>query len=197
MRAAVPQRKKRHDLFIHTGLLVDMCARTGVCAKTVFQYFRPKDSSMIRHFLPLSSSVSSLFPFAGNQTNSWWFGHAGVDGNPPRFVFAQVEFLESEKVINKHFRAVFLVSQSHSWQPGIKNPYRGVVVWPVPENIEITVTLFKVRCWDMYGPWTRHPGFVLSLASCKPQFQFWLNIYSAQLLQFGSFRSEALWWTII
>ncbi|KAM5227891.1 EH domain-binding protein 1 isoform 9-T9 [Ctenodactylus gundi] len=34
-------------------------------------------------------------------------------------------------------------SKVHSWQPGIKNPYRGVVVWPVPENIEITVTLFK------------------------------------------------------
>ncbi|KAK1793700.1 hypothetical protein P4O66_011460 [Electrophorus voltai] len=34
-------------------------------------------------------------------------------------------------------------SKSHSWQPGIKNPYRGVVIWPVPENIEITVTLFK------------------------------------------------------
>ncbi|XP_076833986.1 LOW QUALITY PROTEIN: EH domain-binding protein 1 [Brachyhypopomus gauderio] len=34
-------------------------------------------------------------------------------------------------------------SKSHGWQPGIKNPYRGVVIWPVPENIEITVTLFK------------------------------------------------------
>ncbi|XP_063774541.1 EH domain-binding protein 1 isoform X7 [Pseudophryne corroboree] len=34
-------------------------------------------------------------------------------------------------------------SKAHSWQPGIKNPYRGVVVWPVPENVEITVTLFK------------------------------------------------------
>ncbi|KAM6434094.1 EH domain-binding protein 1 isoform 3-T3 [Rhynochetos jubatus] len=34
-------------------------------------------------------------------------------------------------------------SKVHSWQPGIKNPYRGVVVWPVPENVEITVTLFK------------------------------------------------------
>lgn len=34
-------------------------------------------------------------------------------------------------------------SKAHSWQPGIKNPYRGVVIWPVPENIEITVTLFK------------------------------------------------------
>uniref|UniRef100_UPI00358E466D EH domain-binding protein 1 isoform X2 n=1 Tax=Myxine glutinosa TaxID=7769 RepID=UPI00358E466D len=30
-----------------------------------------------------------------------------------------------------------------SWQPGIKNPYKGVVIWPVPENVEITVTLFK------------------------------------------------------
>ncbi|XP_041570779.2 EH domain-binding protein 1 isoform X13 [Taeniopygia guttata] len=34
-------------------------------------------------------------------------------------------------------------SKAHSWQPGIKNPYRGLVVWPVPENVEITVTLFK------------------------------------------------------
>ncbi|KAK6323090.1 hypothetical protein J4Q44_G00054290 [Coregonus suidteri] len=29
------------------------------------------------------------------------------------------------------------------WQPGIKNPYRGTVVWHVPENLDITVTLFK------------------------------------------------------
>ncbi|XP_067112920.1 EH domain-binding protein 1-like protein 1 isoform X6 [Osmerus mordax] len=31
----------------------------------------------------------------------------------------------------------------HGWQPGIKNPYRGMVVWPVPENVDIAVTLFK------------------------------------------------------
>ncbi|XP_062850135.1 EH domain-binding protein 1-like protein 1 isoform X1 [Trichomycterus rosablanca] len=31
----------------------------------------------------------------------------------------------------------------HGWQPGIKNPYRGTVVWQVPENVEIKVTLFK------------------------------------------------------
>ncbi|XP_028330306.1 uncharacterized protein ehbp1l1a isoform X2 [Gouania willdenowi] len=31
----------------------------------------------------------------------------------------------------------------HSWQPGIKNPYRGLVVWQLPESLEITVTLFK------------------------------------------------------
>ncbi|XP_056224546.1 EH domain-binding protein 1-like protein 1 [Seriola aureovittata] len=31
----------------------------------------------------------------------------------------------------------------HSWQPGIKNPYRGLVVWHVPESLDITVTLFK------------------------------------------------------
>ncbi|KAM6949598.1 potassium channel, subfamily K, member 7 [Aplochiton taeniatus] len=31
----------------------------------------------------------------------------------------------------------------HGWQPGIKNPYRGMVVWQVPENVDITVTLFK------------------------------------------------------
>uniref|UniRef100_A0A8C5HUR0 EH domain-binding protein 1-like protein 1 n=1 Tax=Gouania willdenowi TaxID=441366 RepID=A0A8C5HUR0_GOUWI len=33
----------------------------------------------------------------------------------------------------------------HSWQPGIKNPYRGLVVWQLPESLEITVTLFKVQ----------------------------------------------------
>ncbi|XP_029522962.1 EH domain-binding protein 1-like protein 1 isoform X4 [Oncorhynchus nerka] len=31
----------------------------------------------------------------------------------------------------------------HGWQPGIKNPYRGTVLWQVPENLDITVTLFK------------------------------------------------------
>ncbi|KAI9545750.1 hypothetical protein NQZ68_033882 [Dissostichus eleginoides] len=31
----------------------------------------------------------------------------------------------------------------HSWQPGIKNPYRGTVLWQVPESLDINVTLFK------------------------------------------------------
>ncbi|XP_068164841.1 EH domain-binding protein 1-like protein 1 [Antennarius striatus] len=31
----------------------------------------------------------------------------------------------------------------HSWQPGIQNPYRGLVIWQAPENLDITVTLFK------------------------------------------------------
>ncbi|XP_039624956.1 uncharacterized protein ehbp1l1b isoform X2 [Polypterus senegalus] len=34
-------------------------------------------------------------------------------------------------------------SKPHGWQPGIKNPYRGMVVWPVPENVDITVTLYR------------------------------------------------------
>uniref|UniRef100_T1IPS8 C2 NT-type domain-containing protein n=1 Tax=Strigamia maritima TaxID=126957 RepID=T1IPS8_STRMM len=34
-------------------------------------------------------------------------------------------------------------SQPHNWEPTMRNPYRGLVVWPVPENVEITVTLFK------------------------------------------------------
>ncbi|XP_022522482.1 uncharacterized protein ehbp1l1b isoform X9 [Astyanax mexicanus] len=36
-----------------------------------------------------------------------------------------------------------ICSKLHGWQPGIKNPYRGMVVWPVPENVDITVTIFK------------------------------------------------------
>ncbi|KAJ8405376.1 hypothetical protein AAFF_G00318490 [Aldrovandia affinis] len=34
-------------------------------------------------------------------------------------------------------------SKLHGWQPGIQNPYRGMVIWQVPENVDITVTLFK------------------------------------------------------
>ncbi|XP_013925651.1 PREDICTED: EH domain-binding protein 1-like protein 1, partial [Thamnophis sirtalis] len=33
--------------------------------------------------------------------------------------------------------------KAHSWQPGIKNPYRGEVVWMVPENVDIMVTLYR------------------------------------------------------
>ncbi|XP_040906821.1 EH domain-binding protein 1-like protein 1 isoform X6 [Toxotes jaculatrix] len=43
-----------------------------------------------------------------------------------------------------------MCSKLHSWQPGIKNPYRGMVVWPVPENIDISVTLFKEASADEF-----------------------------------------------
>ncbi|XP_051570755.1 EH domain-binding protein 1-like protein 1 isoform X3 [Myxocyprinus asiaticus] len=36
-----------------------------------------------------------------------------------------------------------ICTKLHGWQPGIKNPYRGTVVWQVPESLDITVTLFK------------------------------------------------------
>ena len=35
------------------------------------------------------------------------------------------------------------IFQVHTWEPSIQNPYRGHVVWAVPENIDITVTLFR------------------------------------------------------
>ncbi|KAK3093307.1 hypothetical protein FSP39_013923 [Pinctada imbricata] len=34
-------------------------------------------------------------------------------------------------------------TQLHTWEPTIRNPYRGLVTWTVPENIEIQVTLFR------------------------------------------------------
>ncbi|KAF5907129.1 uncharacterized protein DAT39_003239, partial [Clarias magur] len=36
-----------------------------------------------------------------------------------------------------------ICTKLHSWQPGIKNPYRGTVLWQVPENVDTTITLFK------------------------------------------------------
>lgn len=47
-------------------------------------------------------------------------------------------------ILNCELMLELFVVQLHSWQPGIKNPYKGMVVWPVPENIDISVTLFKV-----------------------------------------------------
>ncbi|KAM9332916.1 EH domain-binding protein 1-like protein 1 isoform 2-T2 [Pholidichthys leucotaenia] len=43
-----------------------------------------------------------------------------------------------------------MCSKLHSWQPGIKNPYSGMVMWSVPENIDISVTLFKDPNADEY-----------------------------------------------
>ncbi|XP_053305805.1 EH domain-binding protein 1-like protein 1 isoform X2 [Spea bombifrons] len=34
-------------------------------------------------------------------------------------------------------------SKAHSWQPGIRDPFRGTVVWAVPENVDITATLYR------------------------------------------------------
>ncbi|KAG1662812.1 EH domain-binding protein 1 [Nymphon striatum] len=31
----------------------------------------------------------------------------------------------------------------HTWEPTMTNPYRGLAVWALPENMEITVTLFR------------------------------------------------------
>ena len=33
--------------------------------------------------------------------------------------------------------------QALKWEPSVNDPNRGLVIWAVPENIEITVTLFR------------------------------------------------------
>ncbi|XP_069327648.1 EH domain-binding protein 1-like protein 1 isoform X3 [Eulemur rufifrons] len=43
-----------------------------------------------------------------------------------------------------------ICSKAHSWQPGIQNPYRGTVVWIVPENVDISVTLYRDPHVDQY-----------------------------------------------
>ncbi|XP_070344266.1 EH domain-binding protein 1-like protein 1 isoform X4 [Equus asinus] len=43
-----------------------------------------------------------------------------------------------------------ICSKPHSWQPGIQNPYRGTVVWMVPENVDISVTLYRDPHVDQY-----------------------------------------------
>ncbi|XP_040826646.1 EH domain-binding protein 1-like protein 1 isoform X2 [Ochotona curzoniae] len=43
-----------------------------------------------------------------------------------------------------------ICSKPHSWQPGIQNPYRGTVVWMVPENVDVSVTLYRDPHVDQY-----------------------------------------------
>ncbi|XP_005384538.1 PREDICTED: EH domain-binding protein 1-like protein 1 isoform X7 [Chinchilla lanigera] len=43
-----------------------------------------------------------------------------------------------------------ICSKAHSWQPGIQNPYRGTVVWMVPENVDVSVTLYRDPHVDHY-----------------------------------------------
>jgi len=35
------------------------------------------------------------------------------------------------------------VSEALPWEPTMRDPLRGVVIWPVPENKQLSVTLFK------------------------------------------------------
>ncbi|XP_064623422.1 EH domain-binding protein 1-like isoform X4 [Lineus longissimus] len=41
-------------------------------------------------------------------------------------------------------------TQVLTWEPTIQNPYKGLVTWTVPENIEITVTLFRESRQDEF-----------------------------------------------
>ncbi|GAB1602573.1 EH domain-binding protein 1-like [Argonauta hians] len=41
-------------------------------------------------------------------------------------------------------------SQPMSWIPSIQNPYRGVIEWNVPDNVEITVTCFRNSRQEQY-----------------------------------------------
>ncbi|XP_019869615.2 EH domain-binding protein 1-like protein 1 isoform X2 [Aethina tumida] len=36
-----------------------------------------------------------------------------------------------------------VVSTPMTWEPTLQNPYKGLVVWPVPENHQVSITLFK------------------------------------------------------
>uniref|UniRef100_A0AAR2JW91 EH domain binding protein 1 like 1 n=1 Tax=Pygocentrus nattereri TaxID=42514 RepID=A0AAR2JW91_PYGNA len=80
-----------------------------------------------------------------------------------------------------------ICTKLHGWQPGIKNPYRGTVVWQVPENVEITVTLFKDPNADEFEDkdWTfiienETKGHRKVLASVDVNMKKYVNATSAQ-----------------
>ncbi|KAL6490473.1 hypothetical protein MHYP_G00008180 [Metynnis hypsauchen] len=80
-----------------------------------------------------------------------------------------------------------ICTKLHGWQPGIKNPYRGTVVWQVPENVEITATLFKDPNADEFEDkdWTfiienETKGHRKVLASVDVNMKKYVNATSAQ-----------------
>ena len=72
------------------------------------------------------------------------------------------------------------LSQLHQWVPGIKDPYKGTIVWTVPENVEISVTMFRVSSMSVatvsgYGIHNHkivdlHPIMGLSIVSPGPHY---------------------------
>ncbi|XP_017772923.1 PREDICTED: EH domain-binding protein 1 isoform X2 [Nicrophorus vespilloides] len=42
-----------------------------------------------------------------------------------------------------------VVSTPMQWEPTLQNTYKGLVVWPVPENHQVAITLFKGRCNEL------------------------------------------------
>lgn len=36
-----------------------------------------------------------------------------------------------------------VASAPMAWEPTLQNPYKALVVWPVPENHQVAITLFK------------------------------------------------------
>lgn len=64
--------------------------------------------------------LSCLSFLSGNQTNWWWFGHGGVDGNPRRFVQKNKKIIiknsdASSRVINHFLLCPVCVSLSGPW----------------------------------------------------------------------------------
>ncbi|XP_046707021.1 uncharacterized protein ehbp1l1a isoform X5 [Silurus meridionalis] len=79
-----------------------------------------------------------------------------------------------------------ICTKLHGWQPGIKNPYRGTVLWQVPENVDITVTLFKDPNADEFEDkdWTfvienETKGHRKVLASVEVNMKKYANVTSA------------------
>lgn len=60
------------------------------------------------------------------------------------FFFVSLFFRTPNKlVVVLSRRSRRFVSEALPWEPTMKDPLRGVVIWPVPENKQLSITLFK------------------------------------------------------
>lgn len=75
------------------------------------------------------------------------------------------------------------VSEALPWEPTMRDPLRGVVIWPVPENKQLSITLFKdPRSYEHEDKeWT----FAIEDVSSKEHSTFsYTNIFKARFIFF-------------
>ena len=77
-------------------------------------------------------------------TTKWYVNLKKVDSSCLYLIYSDSIFRKPNKlsvVWTRRSRRV--TSEPLPWEPTMKDPLRGVVVWAVPENKEVSVTLFK------------------------------------------------------
>jgi len=78
------------------------------------------------------------------------------------------------------------VSEALPWEPMMKDPLKGLVIWPVPENKQLSVTLFK----DPRTNEHEDKEWTFSIEDVSAIIQFFLCTYSQHSLNFHPWHTK-------